>query len=531
MVERTRHVRRLQQLLRQYPVVAILGARQVGKTTLARRWRRPGKRCRRRSSTSRMQPTVHGCADPGLALRRLRGLVVLDEIQRRPDLFPVLRVLADRPRVRARFLVLGSASPDLLRQTSESLAGRIAYHELAGFALDEVGAAKSVDRLWLRGRLPALVPGARPRRQSSSGGGDFVRTFLERDLPQLGIAVPAADAPALLVDARPLPRPGLERVRVRPAPSAWPTRPCAATWTSWPPRSSSGMLQPWHENLGKRQVKSPKVYVADSGLLHALLGIETLEAPRAAIPRSAPRGRGSLLRRSCERLGRAARRVLLLGARTPAPSWICWSCAAAARLGFEFKRTEAPALTPSMRSALQDLKLDHARRDPRRQARRSRSGRGCAPWRRRACSRMYERARVVPLAVCSGPDGVRHGVVQHRHDVWFRVCSGKATVRGRSPPHARLHRGTGRIAVMLEVVEDQGVASGAERAPHALRRQRQLAKAHAGEPGERIAHRRAHGDEAALARALGAERAGAVGVLDEEAARGARGTSSARGTR
>ena len=144
MVERTRHVRRLQQLLRQYPVVAVLGARQVGKTTLAHalaaRVKRPATffDLERRADRARL-------ADPDLALAPLRGIVVLDEIHRAPEIFPVLRVLADRPRVGTRFLVLGSASPDLLRQTSESLAGRIAYHDLPGFSLDEVGVANLPD--------------------------------------------------------------------------------------------------------------------------------------------------------------------------------------------------------------------------------------------------------------------------------------------------------------------------------------------------------------------------------------------------
>lgn len=151
-VERSWHLKRLRTLLRASPVVAILGARQVGKTTLARALAR-GLSGRISFFDLEDPEELARLDDPMLALRPLRGLVVLDEVQRRPDLFPVLRVLADRPRVPARFLVLGSASPDMLRQSSESLAGRIAFHELGGFSLDEIG-IRRLNRLWLRGGFP-----------------------------------------------------------------------------------------------------------------------------------------------------------------------------------------------------------------------------------------------------------------------------------------------------------------------------------------------------------------------------------------
>jgi predicted AAA+ superfamily ATPase len=189
MIERSGQQRTLKRLLSWNPVVAILGARQVGKTTLVRAFvERQGRTAtvfdlERAQDVARLQ-------DPELALGDLRGIVVLDEIQRRPELFPALRVLADRPRTPARFLVLGSASPDLLRQSSESLAGRIAYHELPGLSLEEVG-TKNFDRLWLRGGFPRSYT-ARSERESRAWRGDFVRTFLERDIPQLGITIPAA---------------------------------------------------------------------------------------------------------------------------------------------------------------------------------------------------------------------------------------------------------------------------------------------------------------------------------------------------
>ena len=183
-VARERHLRRIDLLLNEFPVVTLLGARQVGKSTLARQL-----------VASRSDPTawfdlenpvdLTRLADPGLELRPLQGLVVLDEIQRLPEVFPLLRVLADRPGTPARFLVLGSASPDLLRQTSETLAGRVAFHELDGFGLNEVN---EPERLWLRGGFPRsyLAPSAAASRRWRDG---FIQTFLARDVPELGSLV------------------------------------------------------------------------------------------------------------------------------------------------------------------------------------------------------------------------------------------------------------------------------------------------------------------------------------------------------
>ena len=188
MVDRAEHIQNVERQLRNFPVVAIVGLRQVGKTTLARQL------------AARRSGPVHyfdledeedraRLADPGLILKTLRGLIILDEIQHCPDLFMTLRVLADRPRKSARFLVLGSASGDLLRQTSESLAGRISYHELPGLSLAEVPAAKS-QQLWLRGGLPRSYL-ARSNQASRDWRKQFIRTFLERDLGQFGLRVSA----------------------------------------------------------------------------------------------------------------------------------------------------------------------------------------------------------------------------------------------------------------------------------------------------------------------------------------------------
>ncbi|MBI4520235.1 MAG: ATP-binding protein, partial [Gemmatimonadetes bacterium] len=186
MVPRVRALQRIAERLRVHPVAALLGPRQCGKTTLAR-------------LVSEGEPSTYFDLENPVHLRRLSapmtvlgelsGLVIIDEVQRRPDLFELIRVLVDRPENQARFLVLGSASPDLVRGVSESLAGRIGFVDLSGFALEEVGSGQR-NRLWLRGGFPRsfLAPSD---RASMTWREDFIRTFLERDIPQLGITVPA----------------------------------------------------------------------------------------------------------------------------------------------------------------------------------------------------------------------------------------------------------------------------------------------------------------------------------------------------
>jgi len=332
-------------------VVAILGARQVGKTTLARRIARswPGGA----TFFDLEDPTdLARLQDPMLALSPRRGLVVLDEVQRRPGLFPALRVLADRPRRPARFLVLGSASPEMLRQSSESLAGRIAFHELPGFSLEEVGATHH-ERLWLRGGLP-LSYLARSEDRSRSWRRDFVRTFLERDLPQLGVQIAAATLErfwAMLAHYHGQVWSSSEFARSFGVSDVTVRRYLDLLTATFVVRQ----LRPWSENVGKRQVKSPKVYLTDSGLLHSLLGIQSM-MDLERHPKVGASWEGFAIRSVLERLGArwdesyfwathagAEIDLLVVRGRT--------------RLGFEIKRTTAPAVTRSMHVALGDLKL------------------------------------------------------------------------------------------------------------------------------------------------------------------------------
>ena len=267
MIKRESHVKTLNLLLSRHPVVGIIGARQVGKTTLARVLA-DGRKEEVHYFDLEDPDDLNMLREPMMALKKLKGLIIIDEVQRLPGIFQVLRVLVDRPRAPARFLVLGSASPELLQQSSETLAGRILYHKLEGFSLDEVGMDEN-ENLWLRGGFPRSFL-AESNEESDEWRRGFVQTFLERDLPQLGIGIQAttlrrfwmmlAHYHGQVWNASEIARSfGVSHTAVR----------------NYLDIMTSALivrqLPPWYENIGKRQVKSPKVYIADSGLLHTLL--------------------------------------------------------------------------------------------------------------------------------------------------------------------------------------------------------------------------------------------------------------------
>lgn len=352
ILARPRHLHQLEDLLTRYPVVAILGARQVGKTTLARQLVAPAGYP---STVFDLENPIDLARldDPMLALQNLQGVVVLDEIQRRPDLFPVLRVLADRPQRPARFLVLGSASPVLLQQSSESLAGRIHYHELGGFALDEVG-LEATDRLWLRGGFPASFL-ARSDAASAAWRRDFVRTFLERDLPQLGVRVPATTLHrfwTMLAHYHAQVWNGAELARAFGVTAPTVRHYLDALTAALVLRQ----LPPWFENVGKRQVKAPKVYIADSGLLHTLLNVPT-HTVLESHPKVGASWEGFALGEVITRLGAYPEECFFWATHGGAELDLLVVCGTQ-RWGFECKRTVAPRLTRSMRAALADLRLE-----------------------------------------------------------------------------------------------------------------------------------------------------------------------------
>jgi uncharacterized protein len=352
VIDRRRHLERLVWLFRTFPVVAILGARQVGKTTLARTlgssWGGPVTRLDLESAAD-----LALLADPELTLGPLKGLVILDEIQRRPELFPVLRVLADRPDSETKFLVLGSASPDLLRQSSESLAGRIGYHHLHGLAFDEVGPAES-DRLWLRGGFPRSFL-ALGEAESFEWRRSFLTTFLERDLPQLGIRTPTETLRrfwSMVAHYHAQTWNGAEIARAFGVGESSVRRYLDLLTGALVLRQ----LPPWHANLGKRQVRAPKVFVEDSGLLHALLGIET-GADLAGHPKVGASWEGFLIKEIIERLNARPEECFFWATHTGAELDLL-IVSGRRRFGFEVKRTTAPRLTRSMASVIEDLDLE-----------------------------------------------------------------------------------------------------------------------------------------------------------------------------
>lgn len=349
MIQRPRWLAEIRAALKRSRVTALIGPRQSGKTTLARQIVASDSPAYFDLEDPR---SLARLAEPMTALAPLRGVVVIDEVQRRPDLFPILRVLADRRPPPAHFLILGSASPDLLRQSSETLAGRLETVTLSGFGLDELGPA-ALRRHWRRGGFPPAYL-ARSEHASFVWRQQFIHTYLERDLPQLGITIPA---PTLLRFWTMLAHyhGGIWNA-AEAARSLGVTEPTARRYVDL----LAGLfmvrqLQPWHENLKKRQVKAPKVYVRDSGLLHALLGLaserEIVSHPKAGA--------------SWE--GYAIEETLRVVRPEAAYFWATHTGAEldllllkrGRRYGVEVKFQDAPRMTASMRIALSDLRLEH----------------------------------------------------------------------------------------------------------------------------------------------------------------------------
>jgi predicted AAA+ superfamily ATPase len=353
IIERNDYLLKIKELLKNNPVVALIGPRQVGKTTLA-------KEIAAEYAASTFFDLENPVSlarlhDPLLALQSLQGLIIIDEVQHQPDLFKILRVLADEPDSKRKFLILGSASPVLLKQTSESLAGRIAYLEIHGLSLQEVGVSH-LQKLWLRGSFPRSYL-ASSEEASVQWRQDFIRTFLERDLPQLGINIPAIT---------------MRRFWMMLA------HYHGQTWNASEFSRAFGMsdksvrhyldiltstfvvkqLAPWWENISKRQVKAPRIYLSDSGLLHTLLGLNNKEELESH-PKIGASWEGFAMNTVITQLNAIPEELFY---------WSTYSGAEIdlvimrgnQRLGFEFKRTSSPSLTSSMLSACNDLSLTKA---------------------------------------------------------------------------------------------------------------------------------------------------------------------------
>jgi uncharacterized protein len=349
MLPRPRALDRISNTFRIHPIAALLGPRQCGKTTLARVMAESGP-CTYFDLENPVD--VRRLSAPMRVLEDLSGLVVIDEIQRRPDIFELLRVLVDRPKNAARFLLLGSASPHLAKGVSESLAGRVGFIDLFGFNIEEVGAENSTN-LWLRGGFPRSFL-AIDEVASMGWRDDLIRTFLERDIPQLGISIPAetlrrfwtmvAHYHGQIWNAAQLAR------------SLGTSENTARRYLD----ILSGaymirILPPWFENIRKRQVKAPKVYIRDSGILHALLQLRSLSDVQSH-PKLGASWEGFALEQ-------------VIGALESQDLYF-WATQAGAELdllvrirgrqyGFEFKYADAPGTNRSMHIAVQDLSLEH----------------------------------------------------------------------------------------------------------------------------------------------------------------------------
>lgn len=348
MIERSKLLKRVNEALDRSRVVSLIGPRQCGKTTLARQIVPPDS-----SNYFDLENPVNLrlLDEPMTALQDLRGIVVIDEIQRRPDLFPILRVLCDRDPLPARFLILGSASPALLQQSSESLAGRITTIRMGGFSLEEVG-LESQKTHWLRGGFPrSFLAGT--ENESLEWRINFVSTFLERDVSQFGVKIPSTSLFRFW------------SVLAHYHGQIWNVAEAARALNIGETTARRYMdllqdlfmirqLQPWYANLSKRQVKSPKIYFRDTGLLHYLLGIES-DRELNLHPRMGASWEGYVIEE-------------IIKATQPDETYF-WATHSGAeldlllikggkRIGVECKRMDAPKLTPSMRTAMQDLELD-----------------------------------------------------------------------------------------------------------------------------------------------------------------------------
>jgi hypothetical protein len=338
----------VKESLEYNPVTAILGPRQCGKTTLAR------------MIAESIKSTVFDLEDPAdfellktspkIILSQHEELVIIDEIQRLPELFPLLRVLADVPNSKTKFLILGSASPELIRNSSESLAGRIGFVNLTGFRLNEIG-NENLEQLWLRGGFPKsfLAP---TEKQSYSWRNDFTQTFLERDISQLGFNIPPVTLRRfwqMLAHYHGQVWNGAEFARAMGVSEPTVKRYLDILTGTFMVRQ----LQPWYENLKKRQVKAPKIYIRDSGILHSLLSL-----PENSIYSHVKVGaswEGFVIEQIIQQVN--------------TPDCFFWQTHTGAeldllvlkdgkRIGFEVKFSEIPKITKSMHNVIEDLKLN-----------------------------------------------------------------------------------------------------------------------------------------------------------------------------
>ncbi len=355
-MERKQLLQRVSDMFQVFRVVALLGPRQSGKTTLARQFTASaGERFTGALNYFDLDDPAHleRLTTPKLALEKLTGLVVIDEIQQRPDLFPLLRVLADRESNPAKFLVLGSASRDLIRQGAETLAGRIGFVEVAPFSLAETGPDKA-DELWLRGGFPLSFLAASDET-SWLWRESYIKTFLERDIPALGIQIPAATLRRfwmMLAHYHGQQFNASELGKSLGAADTTVRRYLDILTGTFMVRR----LMPWFENIKKRQLKTSKIYFRDSGILHRLLSIPSMDQ-LVTHPKLGASWEGFALEQVIRASGVSEEETYYWGVHNQAELdlLLFWN---GKRLGFEVKYTDTPRVTSSQRVALETLRLD-----------------------------------------------------------------------------------------------------------------------------------------------------------------------------
>lgn len=370
IIERKKDVKQIAELIGTFPVTAVLGPRQSGKTFLASHI--PHKHYYDLENPRDLSKLEN----PQLALESLEGLIVIDEIQRKPELFPLLRYISDTNQ-KQKYLILGSASPELIKQSSESLAGRIGYYRLGGFGIDDItldnlnrmwsrreyprGAPRRdtfqnrIKMLWLRGGLPKAFL-ANSEKESFLWLGEYINTLLERDLPQLGITIPAVTLRRFwmmlshyhgqILNYSELGRSfGISDVTIKKYVDILEGTFMVRT------------LQPWFANLGKRLVKRPKIYIRDTGIFHSLISVHTLDQLQGH-PKLGASWEGFAMDNFLRIIGKRDNEVFFWSTHSGAELDLFWQDKGK-NWGAEFKYGDAPKMTKSMQSAIHDLKLSH----------------------------------------------------------------------------------------------------------------------------------------------------------------------------
>lgn len=351
-MDRPDFLQKIDRFFKTHPVVVLLGPRQCGKTTLARMVCKKEENFSRENYFDLENPAdVQRLAEPMMTLSPLKGLIVIDEIQKVKELFPILRVIVDQDNLDKRFLILGSASRELIHQTSETLAGRSAFIEITPFSYSEVD---NKQKLWVRGGFPKSYL-ATSDEESDDWRQFYIKTFLEQDIPNLGINIPPqslrrfwmmlAHYHGNIFNASELGRSfGASDVTIK--------KYLDILTGTFMVRQ----LKPWFENISKRQVKAPKIYFRDSGIFHTLMGIENLASLRLS-PKFGASWEGFAMEEVIRHYQAADEDCFF---------WSTYSGAEldllivkkGKKIGFEFRCSDAPALTKSMQIAFQDLALD-----------------------------------------------------------------------------------------------------------------------------------------------------------------------------